>query len=147
MCGDVSLATEDAFQDILERLREIDGVDVVETENDDEVKLVGDTIQPYIIVMFGGPVRAARGRGIGPSANDVNVLWVNTYCVSGNPSISRQIKDAVVGKLVDFYPTDSGRLTVDGGQQFDWASTTTLPKRYVSVATFTFRHNLQNVVN
>lgn len=134
---------EQAYQDILTRLKEISGVEVLEVEDDDQVKRRGTEVLPYIILSLGGPLRAARDRGIMASSRDTNQMWLVLTCVSSNVSVARKLKNEVVEKMVDFVPDNSGRLTLDGGMRYSVASTSTMPKRYAEAVMMGFRHNLK----
>lgn len=103
---------------------------------------IGGIVQPHIVLQFGGPVRAARGRGIVGSAKDPHLLWCHVHCVAITDEDSQSLLDDVLGALVDFYPTGSGPMTLGGGLSVPINSTDTLPVRIDKVARFTFTYNL-----
>lgn len=139
----MSLNTEPAYQDILSKLKTLTGVTLLEVEDDDQVKRKGSEVVPYVIFSLGGPVRSSRDRGIAESARDTNQMWANLTCVSTNNAVARKLKNDVVTLLTDYVPSDSGRMTLEGGLQYPIASTTTMPKRYAHYLTMAFAHNMQ----
>lgn len=136
--------TSGAFDSIFSVLNAETDFTTLDVEDDEQVEKVAGVVKPYVILNMGSPVRSGTDRGIVGSARDVHKLWLSVTCVSEKMSVSRKLKDRVIGLLVDFEPTDSGRLTLDGGLQYPIAKTSVLPKRYADVAVFTFAHNLQN---
>lgn len=139
----MSLDYENAYQDIIGKLKELTGVTVLEVEDDNQVKRSGTEVLPYVVVNLGGPMRSATDRGICGSARDTNQFWLVLTCVSTNVGIARKLKNDVISKLVDYEPTDAGPITLDGGFRQNIASTSTMPKRYAEVVMMGFRHNLK----
>jgi len=145
----MGLQLEPAIQDILAKVREIPDVQVFETEREAETSLTytDETFNPYIVVTFGAPVRAAYGRNIVSSRWDINVMWMTAICVAPIASMARSIRDQVNDKLTEFVPTDAGPLQLSGGANYGSANDLTDPVRYVSGTMFTFRHNLKNDIS
>lgn len=138
------LNPEPAYQDILQRVKTIPNITVLEVEDDNQVELIGNEVKPYVVLTLGGPVRAAQDRGIAESARDTTIMWVTFDCVSNRPVVARNLKTRILELLTDFIPEDSGRLTVDGSMRSSRKATSVLPFRVVESIGFSFRHNLQN---
>lgn len=138
----MSLDFRPAIADIKSALSGIPNIDIIDTH--DDVTMIGGVVKPYIILTFGGPVRAARDRGIVGSARDTNVMWVMLECVSNDRNVARDLKVKAMSALVDLEPSDSGRLTLDGGNSYTFAKTTSVPLRFVENLRFSFHHNLSS---
>ena len=141
----MSVSVEPAFQSIMARLvTSVPNVTILDGEDENQIEVYdGGFIKPYLIVNMSNPIRTSAGRGIGDSRNDTTLVSLVIGCVASTATKARELRDQVNSTLVDFEPTDSGRLTLDGGLQVTLPSTTILPKRYQAGAMFQFRHNMQ----
>lgn len=137
----MSLDFRPAVADIKAALSAIPNIDIIDTH--DNATTIGGVVKPYIVMTVGGPIRAARDRGLVGSKHDTNLIWVMLECVSNNIDVARGLKADAIEALVDFIPTDSGRLSLDGGSGYTLAQTSAVPLRFVENARLSCAHNLQ----
>lgn len=136
----MSLDYSEAIADIKAQLETIPNIDIISTHGD--VTMINGVVKPYIVATFGGPVRANNDRGIVGSRHDTSIVWMVLECVSNDETVARDLKFDALGLLVDFTPTNGGRITLDGGGPRTISKTTTVPLRFVETAMLSFRHNL-----
>lgn len=137
----MSLDFTEAIEDIKTTLASIQNVEIIDAH--DNATLTNGVVKPYIVLTFGGPIRAARDRGIVASKHDTSLVWCLAECVSNDLSVARKLKFDVLGALVDFEPDNSGAMVLDGGYSYTRAQTNAIPLRYVETARLVFHHNLQ----
>ena len=102
-------------------------------------------MQPYVVLIFGGPVLAGTGRGIVGSKHDPHILWVRAECVALDIASARKLKGQVVDALIDFCATGAGPIEINGGYSDTIISQDTFPIRFNEVARFSFRYNLASL--
>lgn len=132
-----------AMDAIIDHLATQSGEDVHDTENEDE--LLGNLhglFKPFYIMYFGGPVRAAHGRGITSSRNDVNIMWCQATAVAPTKDSRNLLLDKAINILTGWHPPDSGEMILEGGMAFSIANTTVRPSKYMKNLTWTYRTNL-----
>lgn len=100
-------------------------------------------IQPYIVLTFGAPTRRESDAGIVESKRDTYNLWFHAECVALAVAPARSLRGQVMDALVDFEPTNSGRITTWGGFSDTLASTDSVPMRFTETGRFRFSYNLQ----
>lgn len=134
-------AIEDAIYARLNTLPQ----DVYVTEVPDEsllAKASNGQVKPYIVMSMAGPYRAARGRGIVSTRNDVNIASLSVQVVAPTSGAAKTILDNVLNLLVGWSTTDTGEFTVEGGTTGSNAETSVKPTKYFRYAFFSFRCNL-----
>ena len=100
-----------AYDDILDKLRtDLGAVRVYETNVplDVEKNTVAGHFSPYVVMSFGGGIRAARGRSIVSTRFDVMQYWVVCTVVAPVDRQAREIKSEILGILTGFVPRDAG---------------------------------------
>ena len=136
-----SLPSED---DIMEKLRTIPGVDVLEGEYAPD-SFVPDTdgnnmFRPYLLVKFNGGFPAYDNGIVGPD-KDTERASFSVYVVSPTDRVSRKIRNQVrTLMLTDFEPTDASSLRPTGGYSFMDADLGY--HRYVHNIGFAYKFNL-----
>lgn len=131
--------------DILARLREIPGVDVIAGEYTSDsyrpkVDKATGLFQPYLTVKFHPPT-AGTDPGIAQPHKDTMNASFNVFVVSPDDNLTRKLRDQVREKLlVEFRPTDGGFLRTRGG--FSFVDPDLGYHRYVQSISFTYMFNL-----
>lgn len=100
---------------------------------------------PYLMLSFGGPVQAARGRGIVGSVKNPHLMWVHAHCISEDIGVSRSIKNQVIPLLTDFTPENCGPFTMVGGYPDTITSQDSAPVRFDEALRFSFSYNLNSL--
>lgn len=118
-------------------------VEVYLDENE-ELLLSGGTglFTPFYVLTFGGPTRAARGRGIVSAAHDVHIMWCTVLNVAPTPDSRNALVDDAL-KLTGYRPPGCGEMITEGGMDYSVGSTTVRPTRYIKRLTWTYRTNLE----
>lgn len=107
-----------------------------------EVPDSAESGKQYITLAFTSPYRAARGRGIVSSRNDVNIAGVAVRVCAEDYNIARSISDQVLDKLTGWITEGTGEFTLEGGAQSDSSNSLVKPTKYFRDLAFGFRCNL-----
>lgn len=109
-----------------------------------DAERVGGVLVPYVMVSMGGPVEAAKGRGIIGPAYNPHYLWVHVHCISEDIDQAQNMKAALLvpGALVGFQPPECSMLSLVGGYQDTVVSQDTSPVRFDEALRFTVTYNL-----
>lgn len=120
----------------------VPNVDIFDTHG--EARRTNGVLVPYIVLSIGGPIHAARGRGICGSARDPHHLWIHVLCVSEDTNQATSMKNQLLaaGILVDYMPPGAGPLTLVGGYQDKVASQDGSPVRFIDALRFNVTYNL-----
>lgn len=132
-------------QEVKDRLGAIKNVIVYSEEVPDDASLpknANGTIRPYIVTSFGGPYRAARGRGIINSRLDVNIGSLTVRVAAPTYAAARSICDQVIDTLTGWNGTDTGEFVLEGGTNNSAANSQVKPTTYFRDAFYSFRTNL-----
>jgi len=140
----MSLNTLPGEDDIVAKLREIPGVDVIEGEyTPDSYTPVTDTnkmFRPYLTVKFNGAFPHYDGGILGPD-KDVQRASFSVFITSPDDRVSRDIRNQVREKmLTNFRPTDGSSLRPAGAYSF--ADTDLGYNRYTHNIGFSYLFNL-----
>lgn len=140
----MSLKMKPIQDDIKARLETLpQDVYVVEVPDDKLLaKASNGVYKPYIVMSIGGPYRAARGRGIVSSRNDVNVASLSIQVVAPTSDAADSILDNVLDLMTGWWTNDTGEFTVEGGSNGSNADGNVKPTKYFRYAFFSFRCNL-----
>lgn len=138
------LNTVPGEDDIVDRIKEIDGVDVMESDYvDDSYIPVVDAnkmFKPYILVKFNGGFQHYDHGIVGPE-KDTQRATFTVYIVSPDDRTTRLIRDQVRVKLfTDFRPTDGGFLRP--GNSYSFVDPDLGFHRYVHALAFSYMFNL-----
>jgi len=98
---------------------------------------------PYVVLYFGGPIRAAFDHHIAGSRNDTLVAYCTAQVISETDTSARDVADRVRDALSGFIPPNCGELTIEGGLSYSNASNTVPPTKFYREVGATFRTNLQ----
>lgn len=132
------------MDDILSRMRTNLVPEVYDTEvTDDDVTYVNGIMSPYYVVMFGGPVRAARGKSITTVRHHVTILYCTVTCVAPDANGRNYLIDSVVDLLTGYAPPECGEMILEGGMAYTNGNTTVRPTKYFKDIVFTYRANLK----
>lgn len=140
----MSLNTNPGELDILARMREIEGIDVmpgVYTEDSFVPELdANKQFTPYALVAFGG-FYPGFDNGIVGYHKDSHRATFSVYVVAPFDGVARTMRDQIREKLmVDFRPTDGSALRPNTGYSF--VDSDLGYHRYVQVVGFTYVFNL-----
>ena len=138
------LATLAGEIDIINKLKEIPGVDVMEGDYVDDSYLPevdsNKLFKPYILVKFNGSFQEYDNGICGPD-KDTQRATITVYCVSPEDRVTRTIRDQVrVKMLTNFRPTDGGPLRP--GNAFSFVDPDLGYHRYVHALAYTYTFNL-----
>lgn len=131
--------------DIVAKLKEIPGVDVMEGEyvSDSYIPVVDPVtklFKPYILVTF-DPPNETFDNGIADPAWDTQRGQIAVFVVSPDDRLTRVLRDQVRQKLlISFRPTDASFLRGKGGYRF--VDPDLGFHRYVQVLYFRYTFNL-----
>lgn len=114
-----SLQSED---DIMDKLKTIPGVDVIEGEYTEDSFVpkedANKMFRPYLLVKFNGGFPAYDNGIVGPEL-DTQRASFSIYIVAPDDRVARDIRSQVrIKMLTDFQPTDSSSLRPTGGFSF-----------------------------
>lgn len=138
------LATFPGEEDIVAKIREIPGVDVMEGDYTDDSYLptvdANKLFKPYMLVKFHGSFQAYDNGIVGPE-KDTQRATFTVYVVSPDDGTTRQLRDQVREKmLTNFRPTDGGPLRP--GNAFSFTDPDLGYHRYVHALAYTYQFNL-----
>lgn len=139
------LSTVAGEDDIIAKLRTIEGVDVIEGEYtqdswNPQVDPVNKMFAPYLLVKFNGGFPAYENGICGPE-KDTQRATFSVFVVSPDDRKTREYRDRVRElMLTDFRPTDGSSLRPTGGYSFIDADLGY--HRYVSNVGFSYMTNL-----
>lgn len=139
------LGTVTGEDDIMDRLREIEGVDVmegdyVEDSYKPEVDPVTQLFNPYMLVKFNGSFQLYDNGIVGPE-KDTQRASITIYIASPDDRTTREYRDSVREKLLtNFRPTDGGPLRP--GNAYAFVDPDVGYHRYVHALSFSYTFNL-----
>lgn len=139
------LATVNGENDIIARIKEIAGIDVMESDYVDDSYVpdrdLNGMFVPYVLVKFNGGFDYPAENGIcGPEKN-TQLASVTVYVVSPDSQTTRIYRDKVREKmLTNFRPTDGGNLKP--GSSYSFVDKDLGFHRYVQVLSFSYLFNL-----
>lgn len=113
-----------------------------EVPEDSDIQYTNGLFSPFVVVYFGGPIRAARDRGIVSTRNDSTILYCTLEVYAPRSDTARAVRDNLVDLLTGFIPPDCGEMSLEGGFSSSRASTTVRPTQYIRSLAFTTRGNL-----
>ena len=96
---------------------------------------------PYVMLSIGGPIEAARGRGIIGPADNPHYLWVHVHCISEDVNQAQNMKADLMG-LVGFQIPGASMLSLVGGYQDTIVSQDSSPVRFDEALRLTVTYNL-----
>lgn len=142
----MALSASPGEDDILARLAEIPGVDVMESDYvDDSYAPKGEQFPPYILVKFNGAFQEYDNGIVGPDKDSLRTNFT-VYVVSPEASVTRSIRDQVRVKLLtNFHPTDGSSLRPSTSYSFVDADLGF--HRYVQALSFNYSFNLNYLLN
>lgn len=130
---------------IIARLREIEGVDILEGEYTPDgwapqVDPLNKLFTPYVTVKF-HPATPGNDPGIADQSWDTQRASFTTFVVAPRDNLAREVRDKVRAKLLRaFSPPDGSRITARGG--FAFADPDVGYHRYVQANEYTYMFNL-----
>lgn len=138
------VASSTGEDDILNKIKEIVGVDVMESDYTDDSYLptldANKMFVPYILVKFNGGYPEYDNGICGPE-KDTMRSTVTVYVVSPDARTTRTFRDQVRTKLLtNFRPTDGGSLRP--GNSYSFVDPDLGYHRYVQALSFSYSFNL-----
>lgn len=141
----MALSTAAFRADVLARIRTANpNAQVFESEvpEDADIPYPNGLFSPFYVVYFGGPIRAARDRGLVSTRNDTTIVYCTVEVYAPKASTAALLKDRLVDLITGFTPTDCGEMTLEGGLAYSRASNTVRPTQYIDSTSWTTRSNL-----
>lgn len=138
------LSTVPGEDDIVTRLKEIPGVDVMESDYTDDSYVpevdANKMFKPYLLVKFNGGFQDYDNGICGPE-KDTQRATFTVYVVSPDDRTTRDLRDQVRQKmLTDFRPTDGSSLRP--GNSYSFVDPDLGYHRYVHAPSFSYKFNL-----
>lgn len=138
------LNTVPGEDDIVARIKEIEGVDVHESDYTDDSYLptvdANKLFKPYILVKFNGGFQAYDNGICGPEKDSQRATFT-VYVVSPDDRVTRGLRDQVREKmLTNFRPTDGSSLRP--GNSYSFVDPDLGYHRYVHATAFSYLFNL-----
>src|SRR5690606_21168971 len=97
---------------------------------------------PFYVVRFGGPVRAARGKNITSSRDHVNIMFVTVACMAPTIDAMKWLYGKAIDVLTGYTPPNSGEMILEAGLSYSKGISTVKPTKYLKDVNFTFRTDL-----
>jgi hypothetical protein len=93
-------------------LKTIPQVDVYRGKTSDEViKLVGESIAPFITINFGGLIKPRRGtNGITGAKASSNIMEFTIRCIASTDENASYVAQAAWDKLIGYVPANAGEI-------------------------------------
>lgn len=140
----MALGTYTGELDILAKVREIPGLDVMEGDYVDDSYLpsvdANKLFKPYALVKFHGSFQAYDNGIVGPD-KDTQRATFTVYVVSPDDATTRKLRDQVrVKMLTNFRPTDGSSLRP--GNAYSFTDPDLGYHRYVHALAFSYQFNL-----
>lgn len=127
-------------REVIQKLRDDTPYTVVHpARNDDDYDDYGEV---FIAVSFGGPVVAAREKGIIGTKYDGKVIYWAISIYAPDPDEAAYAKDLVFDVLEGFKPTNTSELIAKSGMAFSRKRNTVRPAVYVENLSFEAVTNL-----
>lgn len=98
---------------------------------------------PYVVIYFGGPIRAGRDHHITSTRNDTTISYCTVQVVSETDTSARDVNDLIRNALVGHRPPDCGEMVLEGGLARSNGTNEVKPTRYYRETGYSFRSNLQ----
>lgn len=131
-------------------------IDTTQTENSilDQIKTVFPRVyvsevpdnvdpgDPYIVVYFGDPIRAADDHHLENVRWDSMIGYFTVQVISKTDAAANAIKNRVKSALVGFRPYDSDAIVAEGGVSRSRSATESVPKMYYRETGYSYRTNM-----
>jgi hypothetical protein len=134
----MSLSTSSVEDAIEERLKTINPRVYISEVPDD----VSTPKSPYIVVYFGGPIRAAGDHHITSSRNDTNIFYCTVQVIGRTDKAARDVNNLIRDSLTGFRPPDCGEMVLEGGLSYSSGNGDTKPTDYYRETGYSMRTNL-----
>lgn len=99
--------------------------------------------KPYIVINFGGPIRAARDRGLVSAKYDSTILFITLDVFAGTDDDALAIKGYLLDNLVGWVPEGATELVPAGGMTHSRAASAVRPTQYIESISFQCFSNLE----
>lgn len=97
---------------------------------------------PYVVIFFGGPVRASSDHHITSTRNDTVIGYCTVQVISLTDKSARDVNNKIRNALVGFRPTDAGEMVTEGGLAYSRGSNDVKPTTYYRETGYSYRMNL-----
>lgn len=136
------------FKDIKEHIETLVEYKVYTAEIPADEALTFDengVMDPFVVVNFGGPVRAAKDRGLVSAKHDATILFITLDCYAAREWDAIEIKGYLVEELTGWVPEGATELVPMGGMTYSRASNRVRPTQYIEATSFQCFSNLSSV--
>ena len=138
------------FEDVQRQIESLVQYPVYVAEIPADKSLVFDKqtgiMQPFVVLSFGGPIRAALDRGLVSARYDTTILYITVDAYAGRAKDAETIKGYLFENLTGFVPKDASELVPTGGMTYSRSSNSTRPTQYIAALSFECRGNLSHSV-
>lgn len=132
----------DTVQSIKDQITaEVVNARIIDTH--DDAPRANGIIQPYIVLSFSQPTPRYSDSGIVEAKRNTYNMWFHAEAVALDINAARKLQGQLTDALVDFEPTNSSRITTNGGFSDTLASTDSVPLRFTEVGRFRFSYNMK----
>lgn len=101
-------------------------------------------MNPFVVLFFGGPIRAASDHSLCSSRRDTTILYVTVSCFAARSWDAIELKGLLIDSLAGARGNDFSELITGGSLSFSRSSNTVRPTQYIEEQSFTCRSNLSN---
>lgn len=118
---------------------------ISEIPEDESLEYTPDgMLRPFVVLYFGGPIRAANDHSLVSSRNDTTILYFTVECYAGREWDAVKLKGILVDALCGLTGNDFGELILNGSMSYSRSSNKVRPTLYVESFALTCRSNLSN---
>lgn len=97
---------------------------------------------PYVVLYFGGPIRAATDHHITSTRNDTTIGYCTARVVSSTDTSARDVNNRIRNALVGHRPPDAGEMVLEGGLSRSNGTGAVPPTKYYRETGYSYRCNL-----
>lgn len=98
---------------------------------------------PYVVIYFGGPIRAASDHHITSTRADTTIGYCTVQVVSETDTSARDVNNRILNALVGHRPPDCGEMVLETGAARSNGTNEVKPTRYYRETGYSYRSNLQ----
>lgn len=98
---------------------------------------------PYVVIYFGGPIRAASDHHITSTRADTTIGYCTVQVVSETDTSARDVNNRILNALVGHRPPDSGEMILETGASRSNGTNEVKPTKYYRETGYSYRSNLQ----
>lgn len=102
-----------------------------------------DPGDPFVVVYFGDPIRAAGDHHLTTARYDTMIGYLTVQVASRTDTAANAVKNRIKSALVGFRPFDSGEIVAEGGVSRSRSAIESVPQMYYRENGYSYRTNLR----